>query len=105
MKNVCIGFVIAVLALLALPAAAETFDGSEPLVCAHLESVECTADRQCEHGSAHHVRIPSLVTLDVKKKRITDIVSTVSPVSPRTSREARWRQPQSYAGRSHQCGV
>lgn len=70
MKSTCIGFAFAVLALVALPAGADTFDGTEPFVCAHLESVECTSNRQCAHGSAHHVRIPSLVTVDVKRKKI-----------------------------------
>jgi len=63
---------IALLLAFAAPAAASTheIDGSKPALCAVIETVECSADRQCQHGLAGHVRMPTFFRVDFKKKKV-----------------------------------
>jgi hypothetical protein len=66
---------IGVTLLLALASPTTAFagnlvDGSKPALCAVIETVECTADRQCQHGLAGHVRMPTFFRVDFKKKRV-----------------------------------
>ena len=54
----------------AAPAAAATFDGSNTLICAFMDTVECTKEG-CSQGDADDVSIADFVRLDFKKKLVT----------------------------------
>lgn len=60
------------LALVLAPASAMAgeIDGKTPAICAVIETVECTADRKCQHGLAGHVNMPTFLRIDFKKKKI-----------------------------------
>lgn len=64
--------VLALLLALTAPAAAwaNEIDGSKPALCAVIETAECTADRQCQHGLAGHVQMPTFFRVDFKKKKV-----------------------------------
>lgn len=60
------------MALAALPAvaAAETFDGSEPLLCAALMSAECVPGRECREGTPQAVNVPRFIKIDFAAKTL-----------------------------------
>lgn len=60
------------LVVFAIPVAsvANEIDGKKEALCATIETVECTVDRQCQHGVAGHVNMPTFFRIDFKKKKI-----------------------------------
>lgn len=52
------------------PAAAQ-FDGSEPLLCAVTQTVECEADRECHPVTTEMARIPVFLKINFEKKIIS----------------------------------
>jgi len=51
------------------PATAQ-FDGSQPLLCAATEAVECAAGADCLSGSAEAINLPEFFRIDFEKKEI-----------------------------------
>jgi hypothetical protein len=65
-----LALLVAIMAIAAAAPARAEIDGSAPALCATIETVECSADRKCQHGLAGHVRIPTFLRIDFKKKQI-----------------------------------
>lgn len=61
---------------------AATFDGSEPLLCASMEVMECLPVDGCRKVSAEEVDAPQFVKIDFKAKKI---VATASQGKNKTS--------------------
>lgn len=51
--------------------AADSFDGSEPLLCALLDINECAAGNGCEEVMAESINAPRFLRVNVKDKQIT----------------------------------
>ena len=51
-------------------AAASPYDGSQPVICSFMESVECSEEK-CDKGDADDVVIADFVRIDFKKKKIS----------------------------------
>lgn len=64
-------WLIAVTGLIALPAAADSYDGSQRLICSIAEVYECNLDAGCQDLSADTVNIPELVYVDYSAGEIT----------------------------------
>jgi hypothetical protein len=47
------------------------FDGSQPLICALIETYECAAGEGCQQGLAGDIGIPQFLKLDFKGKKIS----------------------------------
>ena len=47
------------------------FDGSKPLLCAVIQTIECTPDGECLRGEAESIDMPSFLKIDFKKKTIS----------------------------------
>ena len=47
------------------------FDGSQPLLCAVIETFECSAGMECERGFAQSIDLPQFLRIDCKKKEIS----------------------------------
>ena len=58
-------------ALVSAPATADMFDGSEPLVCALSDLVECLPGGQCERVTAQSINAPRFWRIDFQKKQLT----------------------------------
>jgi hypothetical protein len=58
-------------ALISLPATADMFDGSEPLMCALADLVECLPGGQCERVTAESINAPRFWRINFKEKQIT----------------------------------
>lgn len=56
---------------LAMNAAAESFDGSQPLLCATVRTIECGPQADCESGTADSIGFPQFLQIDAGKKRIS----------------------------------
>lgn len=73
--------------------AAEAFDGSRPLLCATVETVECGPQADCKYGTADSLGFPQFLQIDPGKKRISAtrpdgtalnaVVTTVTPLDDR----------------------
>ncbi len=63
--------VIVAVVLGAAPAWADSFDGSKPLVCAYMQTFECSGGSACKAGDADDVRIPDFVRVDFDDETIT----------------------------------
>lgn len=68
MNKFRIMFTAAGLAISALPAAAEDFDGTKALICASIESYECVPGGECLKGTAESINAPQFIRLDFKDK-------------------------------------
>ena len=55
------------LSIASLPAAADGFDGSQPLICAVIETFECEPDNQCLQGTADGMNVPQFIWLDFEQ--------------------------------------
>ena len=67
-------FIMIVCCLSVMPsmAAAATYDGSAPLLCAALTIQECANDTgECHRRTAEEVNIPQFIKVDVAQKTIT----------------------------------
>ncbi len=51
-------------------AAAGLYDGSQPVICSFMQSVECS-EEECDTGDADDVVIADFVRIDFKKKKIS----------------------------------
>lgn len=54
----------------AMNAAAEALDGSKPLLCATIDTIECGARADCQSRSPEALRFPQFLHIDAGKKRI-----------------------------------
>ena len=52
-------------------ALAGTFDGSQPVICAVIETFECGEGASCERGLAESINFPQFIKIDFKTKSIT----------------------------------
>ena len=52
------------LSIASLPAAAAGFDGSQPLICAALETFACGPGNECLKGTAETINAPQFIRLD-----------------------------------------
>jgi hypothetical protein len=50
---------------------AADFDGSKPLLCAVIETIECTPDGEVLRGEAESIDMPPFLKIDFKKKTIS----------------------------------
>lgn len=46
------------------------FDGSRPLLCAVIETIECTPDGECLRGEAESIDMPAFLKIDFAEKTI-----------------------------------
>jgi len=60
-----------VLSVPTVPAAAASFDGSVPLMCAAIEILECDAAGECHRRTAENVNLPRFIKLDFVKKTMS----------------------------------
>mgnify|MGYP001600748595 CR=1 FL=1 len=58
------------LCLLAAPAMAGDFDGSQPLICAAVDVTECFPGGNCQKVTAEEVNLPDFLRLNFKDKKI-----------------------------------
>jgi hypothetical protein len=49
---------------------AADFDGSEPMLCASLDVLECVDGRDCDMVAAEDVDAPQFITIDLKNKEL-----------------------------------
>jgi hypothetical protein len=61
-------FLICITPLMAL---AGDFDGSVPLICAVIETIECGEDGKCQNGTADNINIPQFLKINFKTKTIS----------------------------------
>jgi len=52
-------------------ALAGDFDGSVPLICAVIETIECGEDGKCQNGTADNINIPQFLKINFKTKTIS----------------------------------
>ena len=55
-------------------AAADDFDGSEPLLCALATLSECVPGGVCEQVTSESINAPDFLRVDVRKKTITAVI-------------------------------
>lgn len=53
---------------LSSPVQAESYDGSVPLICASIDTVQCDADGQCVSGTAAHVNLPQFFRVNFQEE-------------------------------------
>ncbi len=56
-----------------LAAAAGSFDGSTPLLCALTQAVECIPESGCESRSVEDVNLPLFVSINFEKKQLNAV--------------------------------
>ena len=54
-----------------LPVVAGDFDGSQPLLCAFIDIIECGADDACNEVTAESINAPQFLKIDFKRKKIS----------------------------------
>ena len=54
-----------------LPIAAGDFDGSNPLICAVIDAVECVPGGTCQERTLEDINFPRFLNIDFKKEMIT----------------------------------
>ena len=57
--------------MLSVSAAAADFDGSQPLICAFIDIIECGSGGKCQPVSAEEVGIPQFIKINFKEKKIS----------------------------------
>jgi hypothetical protein len=65
-----IGVVLLVIWLAPHAAGAGDFDGSQPLLCASMDIIECDAGGECLRVTAENINAPQFLRIDFKKKSI-----------------------------------
>ena len=69
MKNIR-NRVLLSLSLLAVPALAADFDGSNPLLCATQSALDCARGDDCAAGLPEEIGAPSFMRIDLAKKSV-----------------------------------
>ena len=59
--------------VLAVPVGAADFDGSEPLLCASVDVMECDAGGECFRATADSIGAPQFYRVNFKEKKIIGI--------------------------------
>ncbi len=62
---------VASFSLMSLPALAQTFDGSQPLLCAPMEIYECDSGADCRRVTAESINAPEFLRVNVAEKQLT----------------------------------
>ena len=76
----------AIVALSLAPAVrAAPFDGSQPLICAPIEILECERMIRCETQSAEAVDLPQFIRISVADKTVTGTRPSGTPVDAKIS--------------------
>jgi len=70
MRRLEIAIVLLSLFILPYTASAETFDGSQPLLCAMMKVMQCTAVDGCMEVTADSINLRTFVQVDFKSKTI-----------------------------------
>jgi len=78
MKGILFGLAFFALLMSSTTAAAENFDGSEPLLCASVEAIDCVADSQCIRDTPESIGAPQFLRVDFDGKQITGTKRTSS---------------------------
>jgi len=65
------GLAFLCLILTPLSIAAADFDGSKPLFCATIETLECGSGIECQWGTAQSINLPQFLKIDFKEKKIS----------------------------------
>ena len=60
----------AAVSLGSFPLAADDFDGSKPLLCASVDTVECDWTGECQQGTAESINAPLFFRIDFNEKMI-----------------------------------
>ena len=53
--------------------AAAKFDGSVPLLCAPIHTIECDSKEECIHGGAEDVNLPQFIRINFKDKILQSV--------------------------------
>ncbi|UCD32052.1 MAG: hypothetical protein JSV38_15045 [Desulfobacterales bacterium] len=64
-------FTLFLVGLTPLLVSAGDFDGSAPLICAVIETIDCRANGNCQNGTADSINIPQFLKINFKSKTIT----------------------------------
>ena len=67
--------------LVASPLAAAPFDGTQPIICAATEILECERNLQCEAQNADTVDLPLFLRFSVADKTVTGTRPSGEPVN------------------------
>ena len=67
--------------LVAPPALAATYDGTQPFTCTPTDIVSCTPDASCQKETAESVNLPSALTFDVAANKITGTQPNGQPLA------------------------
>lgn len=65
------GLTLAIVGLIAFPALAGDFDGSNPLICAVIDVVECQPGGKCQQITTEDAGIPNFFKINFKEKKIS----------------------------------
>jgi hypothetical protein len=66
-----IGITLLCLGIMPLSIMAGDFDGSKPLYCALMDTVQCLPGGECQEVEAEEVNLPNFLVIDFKKDKIT----------------------------------
>jgi hypothetical protein len=66
-----LSIVVIGLLLTPLPIAAGDFDGSNPLICAVIDAVECLPGGTCQERTLAEINLPRFLNIDFEKEMIT----------------------------------
>jgi hypothetical protein len=88
-----------VLSAVSLGAAAQGFDGSQPLICASVETYDCEPGGDCIKGLAADINAPQFIRLDFE----TGVAKTTR--ADGEERQARFSAPVQESGRMILQGV
>ena len=71
--NRIVVLILALLLISGLPSyvLAGDFDGSKPLLCAVIETIECAPDSECLRGEAESIDMPAFLKINFAKKTIS----------------------------------
>jgi hypothetical protein len=65
------GLMVLIICIFSFPAVAGDFDGSNPLICAVMDVVECQPGGKCQQVTAEDVGIPYFLKINFKEKKIS----------------------------------
>ena len=68
-----IGLIVTIICIFSFPVVASDFDGSNPLICAVIDVVECQPGGKCQQITAEDVGIPQFLKINFKEKKISAI--------------------------------
>jgi hypothetical protein len=70
-KTILLILVLVLTTCLPAQVSAGDFDGSKPLICATIETLECEPGGKCHKGTAESIDIPQFLKINFKKKIIS----------------------------------